>query len=124
MSGITDDGCAEYLLLISNNRDPSATTAEKIMCQPDEAVPFAEARAKKLCSMLHEKGKQVDGPPVQTNAGMGIQVFTIQSQGFCINLTLVAIDRARELTRSQVLEETRVFEEEFENLFGGLEAGR
>lgn len=124
MSDLTSDGCNEYLLLTSNNRDPSVTMADKIMCPPDEALRLAEARAKKLCSMLREKGKQVDGPPVLTNAGMGIKVFTVQSQGFCMNITLIEIDRAREITREQVLEETRLFEEEFENLFGGLEAGR
>ena len=124
MSGITNDGCAEYILIISNNRDPSATMADKIICQPDEVLRSVEARAKKLCTMLHEKGKQVDGPPMQTNAGMGIQVFTVQSQGFCMNLTLVPIDRALEIDRGQVLEETKQFEIEYENLFGGLETGR
>ena len=124
MSDLTTDGCAEYILIISNNRDPSSATAEKITCQPDEVLRFVEARAKKLCTMLHEKGKQVDGPPIQTNAGMGIQVFTVQSQGFCINLTLVPIDRAREIDRGQVLKETNLFETEYENLFGGLETGR
>lgn len=124
MSDLTSDGCAEYILIISNNRDPSSTMAEKITCQPEEVLRFVEARAKKLCVMLHEKGKQVDGPPMQTNAGMGIQVFTVQSQGFCMNLTLVPIDRAREIDRGQVLEETKQFETEYENLFGGLETGR
>lgn len=124
MSDLTSDGCAEYILIISNNHDPSATMADKIMCQPDEVLRFVEARAKKLCTMLHEKGKQVDGPQMQTNAGMGVKVFTVQSQGFCMNLTLVPIDRAREIDRGQVLEETNLFETEYENLFGGLETGR